>query len=129
VLIMRATLERIESWQGPIAHHIFGMSHERDWLMWVGDIAIICWYDGSSTHLHCHIMVTFLIICLKILKAVAIYSLFSRKKFWHLAWLCWKKFKNKKKLFFPHGDKFKKSFFYQITKGINIRNLIHYPIG
>jgi hypothetical protein len=35
--------------------------------------------------------------------------------------------KNKNKN--PHGDKFKKSFLYQITKSINIKNLIHYPIG
>jgi len=128
VLIMRATLEGVESWQGPIAHHMFRMSHERGWL-----ICMVCdcnhllkwWFFHPFALSHYG---DYLIIWLKILKAMAILPFFKRK-FWHSPWLCSKKLKNKKKLFFPRGDKFKKSFLYQITKGINIKNLIHYPIG
>jgi hypothetical protein len=29
---------------------------------------------------------------------------------------------------FPHGDKFKKSFIKQITKGLDVENLIHYHV-
>jgi hypothetical protein len=60
---------------------------------------------------------------------MAIYSLFSRESFdIHLGYVE-RNSRTKKKLFFPHGNKFKKSFLYQITKGINIKNLIIILLG
>jgi hypothetical protein len=62
---------------------------------------------------------------------MAIYSLFSKESFAIQLNYVERNSRTKTKTKFknPHGDKFKKSFLYQITKGINIKNLIHYPIG